>query len=68
MRRLLTDWLTEPERNKQSLLYANLKQEELGKFGVTSIDELTAEQLEECKNNIKQRLEEIQSTASKSTQ
>lgn len=68
MRRLLTDWLTEPERNKQNLLYANLKQEELGKFGVTSIDELTAEQLEECKNNIKQRFEEIQSTVSKSTQ
>ena len=67
MRRLLNDWLTEPERNKQNLLYANLKQEELGKFGVTSIDELTAEQLEECKNNIKQRFEEIQSTVSKST-
>lgn len=62
------DWLTEPERNKQNLLYANIKQEELSKFNVTSVDELAPEQLEECKNNIKQRLEEIQLTVSKSTQ
>lgn len=67
MRRLLINWLTEPERQRRNVLYSQIKQNVLTEMGVHSIEELTPEQIEECKNKIKQKLQEENLTVSNST-